>query len=180
MNSVSDTLVQELKSALPPRAFPQDVQKYLEEPRGAYKGRAGVVVAPGSAEEVAAVVRLAAKHRVPVVPYGGGTGLVGGQVMPDGPLPVVLSLERMQSIRAVYPEENVIVAEAGAILASVQGAAVVSAVAGVGRVGAHWRFAGHQCGRGQRVALWQCAGAVPGAGGGAAERCDLARAEAAA
>jgi len=78
---------------------------------------------PRAADEVAALVRLASDAGVGIVPYGGGTGLVGGQVMPDGPAPLLISLERMTAIRAVYPTENVLVAEAGAILADVQAAA---------------------------------------------------------
>ena len=54
---------------------------------------------------------------------GGGTGLVGRQVKPGGVVPLVISLERLNRIRAVYPQENVLVAEAGAILADVQAAA---------------------------------------------------------
>ncbi|WP_371056281.1 FAD-binding oxidoreductase [Rhodosalinus sp. K401] len=102
---------------------------YLEEPRGRWQGQGGVLVRPASAEEVAAVIRAAAEARVPVLPYGGGTGLVGGQIAPEGPAPVILSLERMTAIRSVTPEENVLVAEAGAILADVQAAA-----AGAGRL----------------------------------------------
>lgn len=97
--------------------------RYLEERRGIFRGQAGFVAAPRNVDEVAAVVRAANAARVGVVPYGGGTGLVGGQVLQDGPAPLVLSLERMTAIRAVYPEENVIVAEAGAVLADVQAAA---------------------------------------------------------
>ena len=54
------------------------------------------------------------------MPYGGGTGLVGGQVASGGAAPLILSLDRMTAIRAVLPEENVMIAEAGAILADVQ------------------------------------------------------------
>ncbi len=57
------------------------------------------------------------------MPYGGGTGLVGGQILHQGPAPILLSLERMKAIREVHPRENVLVAEAGAILADVQAAA---------------------------------------------------------
>ncbi len=121
--------VQGLCRVLPEAAFRDLAGGYLCEPRGQWRGQAGAVVAPGSTEEVAAVVRAAAAARVGVVPYGGGTGLVGGQVMPDGPLPLVLSLERMRAVRGVYPEENVIVAEAGAVLQEVQDAA-----AAVGRL----------------------------------------------
>ncbi|WP_207101002.1 FAD-binding oxidoreductase [Paracoccus shandongensis] len=96
---------------------------YLEEPRGRYKGRAGLVAAPRTLDEVAAIVRACADAGVPIVPRGGGTGLVGGQVMPDGTVPLLLSLERMNRIRAVYPEEGVIVAGAGATLQQVREAA---------------------------------------------------------
>ena len=107
-----------------PEAMRRPVEpRYLEERRGLFQGRAGLVVAPRSVDEVALVLREASAARVGVVPYGGGTGLVGGQVSPEGPAPLVLSLERMTRVRAVYPEENVIVAEAGAVLAQVQAAA---------------------------------------------------------
>ena len=115
------------------RLLPQGVVRetapaYLEEPRGRYKGRAGLVAAPRTVEEVAAIIRACAEARVPIVPRGGGTGLVGGQVMPDGAMPLLLSLERMNRVRAIYPEEGVILAEAGATLQQVREAA-----AGVGR-----------------------------------------------
>ncbi len=97
--------------------------RYLEERRGFFKGAGGLLVAPRSTEDVAAVVRAAAEARVGIVPYGGGTGLVGGQVMPGHPAPVILTLERMRRIRGVWPEENALVAEAGAVLAEVQAAA---------------------------------------------------------
>ncbi len=98
--------------------------RYLVEPRGRFAGVGGVLAAPRTAEQVAAIVRACAAARVGIVPYGGGTGLVGGQVMPQGPAPLILSLERMTAIRAVYRAENVMVAEAGAILADVQAAAI--------------------------------------------------------
>ena len=100
--------------------------RYLEERRGLFRGAGGVLVAPRDTADVAELVRLAAQARVGIVPYGGGTGLVGGQVMPEGPAPMILSLERMRRIRAVYPQENVLVAEAGAVLVEVQDAAAAA------------------------------------------------------
>jgi FAD/FMN-containing dehydrogenase len=94
--------------------------RYLTEPRGRWHGVAGTVARPRDVQEVAEIVRACAAERVGVVPWGGGTGLVGGQLMPEGPAPLVLSLERMAALRAVYPEENVLVVEAGMILADVQ------------------------------------------------------------
>ncbi|RYG92939.1 FAD-binding oxidoreductase [Loktanella sp. IMCC34160] len=95
---------------------------YFEEPRGRWQGQ-GFVLAPANTDEVAEIVRACAAAGVGVVPYGGGTGLVGGQIMADGPAPVVLSLERMTRVRDLLPSENVLVVEAGAILADVQAAA---------------------------------------------------------
>lgn len=123
LTPADDAFRARLRADLPEAAFRDPEPRYLEEPRGRWHGRVGLVVAPGTVEEAAAVVRAAARARVPVVPYGGGTGLVGGQVAPDLPAPVLLSLERMRKVRAVHAEEDVIVAEAGATLAEIQAAA---------------------------------------------------------
>ena len=123
MNPVSPGFEAELRARLPAPVFRDPAPAYLEEPRGRWQGRAGLVLAPGTPEEVAYVVAAACAARVPVVPFAGGTGLVGGQIMPDGPAPVVLSLERMRAIRALHPEDNVMVAEAGAVLQDLHDAA---------------------------------------------------------
>lgn len=106
-----------LRAGLPDAAFPEGAG-YFEEPRGRFAG-SGHVVAPGSVEEVSVVMRACHRAGVPVVPYGGGTGLVGGQLMEDG-APVVLSLQRMAAVREVDAAGRSLVAEAGAILADVQ------------------------------------------------------------
>lgn len=122
MRSVDVAIEAQLRATLPEAAFRLLTPAYLEEPRGMFHGAGGVLLAPGSVDEVSTILRICNDARVPVVPYGGGTGLVGGQVMQDA-RPVILSLERMTRIRAVHPTENVLVAEAGAILADVQTAA---------------------------------------------------------
>lgn len=124
LNSAGDKFADILRRDLPERAFRPIEPRYLEEPRGKWQGQAGLVVAPENVEQVAHVIRAAADARVPVIPYGGGTGLVCGQVIVDGPTPMILSLERMNAIRAVHPEENVIVVEAGVILSDVHDAAL--------------------------------------------------------
>ena len=124
MNPVSPEFEATLRAFLPPPAF-RDGAAYLTEPRGRWTGQ-GLVVAPDSKAQVAQVVSTCAAARVGIVPYSGGTGLVGGQLMPDGPSPVVLSLERMNRIRAIYPSESVLIAEAGVILAEVQKAALAA------------------------------------------------------
>ncbi|MDW3183740.1 FAD-binding oxidoreductase [Roseobacter sp.] len=123
LNSVDSDFEELLRGALPDDTVRTSEPRHLEEPRGRYHGRETLVVLPRSAEEVATAVRLCGKARVGIVPYAGGTGLVGGQISPEGPLPVILSLERMAAIRSIYPEENVLICEAGAVLADVQSAA---------------------------------------------------------
>ncbi len=123
LNPVDDGFVTKLREALPAAAFRANSAQYSTEPRGLFSGVVGQVVAPGSADEVAAVIALANRARVGVVPFGGGTGLVGGQVMPAGPAPLVLSLERMNAIRRLDPVENTAVAEAGVILQNLQDSA---------------------------------------------------------
>ncbi len=122
LNPVNDAFKTQLRAVLPAAAFKDDTAPYLTEPRGRWAGQ-GLVAAPGSTQEVVTVVKACADARIGIVPYSGGTGLVGGQLMPDGPAPVVLSLERMNRIRDVYPTENVLVCDAGVILADVQKAA---------------------------------------------------------
>lgn len=112
-----------LMGHLPSDLFRPVQARYTEEPRGRWAGQVGLLATPRTTDQVATMVRLAAHHRVGIVPYGGGTGLVGGQVMPDGPAPLLISLERMNSVRAIYPDENVLIAEAGVVLADVQAAA---------------------------------------------------------
>ena len=122
LNPADTAFADVLAQNLPPDTLGRPDARYLEEPRGRFLGR-GLLARPRSAEEVATIVRACAAGRVGIVPYGGGTGLVGGQVMPVAPAPVILSLERMSAIRAIYPQENILIAEAGAILADVQAAA---------------------------------------------------------
>lgn len=110
-----------LRAALPEAAFAADPTAFLTEPRGRWRGQ-GIVVSPASTTEVSALMALCFEARVPVVPYSGGTGLVGGQIVEDC-VPVVLSLARMNRIRAVYRDENVIEVDAGVILKDVQDAA---------------------------------------------------------
>ncbi|GLO71467.1 D-2-hydroxyacid dehydrogenase [Phaeobacter inhibens] len=124
LNSADTGFVDHLRALLPADILRPAEPRYLEEPRGRYQGQAGVIALPRSTEEVATLLRAAHTAHVPVVPYGGGTGLVGGQIMgAEGPAPLVISLERMTALRGIYPQENVIAVEAGMILADVQRAA---------------------------------------------------------
>ena len=120
LNPADPAFLRYLASLLPEGSLRPAEPRYLEEPRGRWQGLAGAVVLPRSTQEVAVILRACAAARVGVVPWGGGTGLVGGQLQPEGPAPLVLSLERMAAVRGIYPDENVLVVEAGMVLADVQ------------------------------------------------------------
>ena len=122
LNPADETFESSLRAILAQTAFDDDPTNYLSEPRGRWQGQ-GLVVSPANTDEVAQVVKLCAAARVPIIPYGGGTGLVGGQISDQGPRPVILSLRRMTTIRDVLPLENVMIVDAGVILADVQNAA---------------------------------------------------------
>ena len=123
LNAVTNDFEVELRRILPDTAFPDDVDRYLDDPRRGSRGQAALVVRPETVEEVSAVLKQANRARVPIIPFGGGTGLVRGQLSSDNPAPVVVSLERMSAIRSVHKDEAVLVAEAGATLQAVQEAA---------------------------------------------------------
>jgi FAD/FMN-containing dehydrogenase len=100
-----------------------DTDSYTLDWRGRYRGRALAVARPESTEAVAAVVRLCAHHRVALVPQGGNTGLCGGATPADDGKALVLSLSRLNRVRAVDTQNDTITVEAGCILQAVQQAA---------------------------------------------------------
>jgi FAD/FMN-containing dehydrogenase len=112
--------ISRLAARLPHGRLVPPEPRHLEEPRGRWHGQAGIVARPESTAEVATILRAASEARVGVVPWGGGTGLVGGQIQPEGPAPLVLSLERMTAVRGAWPQENALAVEAGMTLAEVQ------------------------------------------------------------
>lgn len=106
-----------------PNVFAPLEAKYREEPRGRWTSDGGVLAKPHNSDQVSQLVALANEMSVAVIPYSGGTGLVGGQINASRVPALVLSLERMNAIREVLPSENVMIVEGGAILADVQAAA---------------------------------------------------------
>ena len=100
-----------------------DVEPWLTDWRGRFQGAAEAILAPSSTEEVAEIVRLAAEHRVPLVPQGGNTGMVGGATPPEDGSALVLSLRRMNRIPSIDSENRSAIAEAGVILAILHEAA---------------------------------------------------------
>src|SRR3954453_21483745 len=95
---------------------PQEIEPWISDWRGRVHGASRAIFAPSSTEEVAALVRLAAEHRVALVPQGGNTGMAAGATPPADGSALLLSLRRMNRIRSISAENRVAVAEAGVIL----------------------------------------------------------------
>ena len=100
-----------------------DMAGFLIDHRQRFTGKALAVVRPSTTEEVAAIVRLCNRYRVPIVPQGGNTGLVLGSVPDASGTAIVLSLTRLNRIRAIDKVNNTMTVEAGCILKNVHDAA---------------------------------------------------------
>ncbi|HKA46066.1 MAG TPA: FAD-binding oxidoreductase, partial [Burkholderiales bacterium] len=102
---------------------PRDLEPYIVDWRGFYRGATPAVVRPASTAEVAAVVKICAATGTGIVPQGGNTGMSGGATPSAAGDEIVLNLGRMNRILEVDPLNNTITVEAGCILASIQQAA---------------------------------------------------------
>ncbi len=95
---------------------PADMEPWLTDWRGRYHGAAQALVSPADTDTLSNVVKLAAKHRVAIVPQGGNSGMVGGATPDQSGDAILLSTRRMDKIRAFDTDDHLIVAEAGVIL----------------------------------------------------------------
>lgn len=119
----------DLRAVLDPAAIvtdPQAMAPHLSDWRGKHQGTALALLRPRTVEEVSAILRWATATRTPVVPQGGNTGLSGGATPDASGAAVVLTLARLNKVRAIDVEGDTLTAEAGCILADVQQAAATS------------------------------------------------------
>lgn len=126
LDNVLDSFLDACRSAIGAQYVSTDAEQnaaYLTDWRRRFTGTACAVVKPGSTEEVAAIIRLCNQFKVPVVPQGGNTGLVLGSVPDNSGSAIVLSLTRLNQIRAVDPVNNTMTVESGCILQNIQQAA---------------------------------------------------------
>lgn len=93
-----------------------DLAPWLTDWRGRYHGAAQAMVSPANAQELAAVVKIAAESGTPIVPQGGNSGMVGGATPDPVGTALLLSTRRMNAIRAIDPAARTVVAEAGVVL----------------------------------------------------------------
>jgi FAD/FMN-containing dehydrogenase len=100
-----------------------DLSPWEQDWRKRVSGRALAVVRPGDTAQVAAVVKACAAHQTPIVPQGGNTGLVVGSIPDNSGQQIVLSMTRMNAVRAIDPANLTITVEAGCVLQNLQTAA---------------------------------------------------------
>jgi FAD/FMN-containing dehydrogenase len=100
---------------------PAEIAAHTEEWRGTWHGRTPLLLKPATTNEVSRILAICNDTATPIVPQGGNTGLVGGQIPLGGE--VLLSLARLNRIRVVDAEGANLIAEAGVVLAKVHEAA---------------------------------------------------------
>ena len=126
MTAPSPAALHALKSALGLGGWtddPAEIAPWLTEWRNRWQGHTPLMLTPRSTAEVAAAVRVCAEHRIAVVPQGGDTGLVGGQI-PYGE--VLLSTRKLRAVRDVTPLDDAMTVEAGVTLLEAQQAAAAA------------------------------------------------------
>ncbi len=126
MNAPSQPLLDRFAAIVGPTHAlrdPQAIAPYLSEPREKFHGATAMVLRPGSVAEVSAILKLANETLTPIVPQGGNTGLVGGQIPSEAGDQILLSLTRLNRIRSVDPDSNTLIAEAGVTLDEARAAA---------------------------------------------------------
>ncbi len=109
----------ELCEQLGPKGFSTDadiMSPWLTDWRGRYTGSAAALVSPASTEEVAAVVRIAAKYRLSIVPQGGNSGMVAGATPDNSGEQIIVSLRRMNAVQAIDADSGLVRCQAGVIL----------------------------------------------------------------
>ncbi|MFY7746420.1 MAG: FAD-binding oxidoreductase [Erythrobacter sp.] len=125
-SAASVAFLEEALSLLGERGLTTDTDRmdaWLTDWRGRYTGRALALASPASTQEVAALVRLCARHGVPIVPQGGNSGMAGGATPDQTGTAIILSLRRMDRVRSLSPGAGQAVCEAGVILQSLHDAA---------------------------------------------------------
>lgn len=126
LSAPSPALLDRLRDIVGPHGFfdqPRDIEPFLVDHRGLYRGSTPLVLRPESTAQVAAILKTCNDARVGVVPVGGNTGYCGGATPSADGSQIVLSMARMRRIREVDAHNYTMIAEAGCVLAEVQAAA---------------------------------------------------------
>lgn len=122
--TIDPATLERLKEAAGPDGYsedPREIAPHLVEWRSKYEGRSPLLLKPRNTEQVSRILAVCHETATPIVPQGGNTGLVGGQIPLQGE--ILLSLARLNRVRRVDRDDMSMVAEAGVILANAQQAA---------------------------------------------------------
>ncbi|MEH6790009.1 FAD-binding oxidoreductase [Parasphingorhabdus sp.] len=109
----------QMQSAVGPKGFTssdEDMKPWLTDWRGRYTGHAAAMVSPANTRETSEIVRIANANSIAIVPQGGNSGMVGGATPDNSGRSIILSLRRMNQIRSIEPEDQLVLCEAGVIL----------------------------------------------------------------
>jgi FAD/FMN-containing dehydrogenase len=112
--------IRRLTEALGPKGVSTDaheIEPHLQDWRGRWKGSTPVLVKPASTEEASQAMALCAEYGLPVTPQGGNSGMVNGSIPQDE---VLVSLKRMNKVRAVDALNDSMTLEAGVVLTRAQ------------------------------------------------------------
>ncbi|MEM8724691.1 MAG: FAD-binding oxidoreductase, partial [Pseudomonadota bacterium] len=121
-----DEFLREAAELVGPKGFstdPELLDPWLTDWRGRYTGRAIGLASPATTQEVADLVKLCARHHIPIVPQGGNSGMAGGATPDESGSAILLSLRRMNAIRSLDAHAGQAVCEAGVILQTLHEAA---------------------------------------------------------
>lgn len=119
MNDALAPFLAEAAQLLGPRGLTRDADlmtPWLTDWRGRFTGSACAMASPASSAEVSALVRLCARHGVPIVPQGGNSGMSGGATPDTTGRALLLSLRRMNAIHDIDPVGRKVTCEAGVVL----------------------------------------------------------------
>ncbi len=125
--ALNPQIIAELKAAAGEGGWlesPADLESFLTEWRGLYRGDTPLVLMPASVDQVAAIIGICAAHDIAIVPQGGNTGLAGGAIpgLATSRPEVLLSSRRLKTIHAIDLENFTVTVEAGVVLAELQAA----------------------------------------------------------
>jgi D-lactate dehydrogenase (cytochrome) len=123
---VPSEVLDRLKAAAGKGGFIDDaaaIEPFVRDERDLYHGATPLVLRPDTTARVAGIVAICAGAHIGIVPQGGNTGYCGGSIPGEGGGEVVLSLARLNRVRAVDPVNHTLTVEAGCVLADVQAAA---------------------------------------------------------
>ena len=120
MSTLPAQLLHDLQTLVGTGGYREATARDTSDARGRYTGTSEMVFRPADTETVSKLVKRCSDARLPIIPVGGATGLVAGHIAFDQKASILLSTERLNKIRHVSATDRVLVAEAGAVLETVQ------------------------------------------------------------